>query len=165
LRPGLGTLNFKIRFQGVGTKRPNQTVSLILDPRAHGGNLIKKEVIVEANKDGEYSGSIDLASLGVYDIFIKGESHLQRKFVDINISDSFDMFDWTGDVLLAGDFNMDNKISLKDIALFLQAYTQDEILVSGTNMQYDIDFNGVLNSDDLGIILNNFTHLEVLGDF
>lgn len=67
-------------------------------------------------------------------------------------------------VLIAGDFNGDNRLDITDIGMILSTYTQLRVPVDSSNQKYDINKNGEIDITDIAVVLSNYTELVVHGD-
>lgn len=86
------------------------------------------------NSDGTFS--LESIPEGVYDIFIKPEGFLQKKFTSIEVSGGENALEFDG--FLPGDLNGDNSINIADFSPFSATYGS----VEGTpEYNYLADFN------------------------
>jgi len=168
--PGEATLNFRIKFQGIGEARANRTVSLVLK-QGEETKYTFTAVDVSADQqknDGTYQGSVAGITPGTYEVYIKGWAHLTRKFADVVVNEGVNTLDGTGKELLAGDFvpvpDGNNILNIDDIADILSLYTQLSIPVDQSNQRYDLNADGVFDISDISFVLTNYTELEVHGE-
>ncbi len=109
--PTSAALNFKIKFQGVTSQRPAQTVTVTF---RQGTTDTLQTVTVTSDAGGTYSGLASTTS-GTYDILITGPAHLRKKMATaLSLSPTTPLQDWTAVLLPAGDANHDNKVDLLD---------------------------------------------------
>lgn len=163
LPAGEGVVNFKISYQSVSSKRPDQSVKIVLISES-GSPLVFDNVPVRSDENGIYFGSLNNIKPGVYDVSVKGKSHLQVKFDNFSVSTDGSTVDWSYKPLIAGDFNSDNLIDLSDIAKLLSFYEKKESEVSSENALYDINFDGIINFLDVDTVTANYNSLEVNGE-
>ena len=158
-----GKVNFKISFQSVDTERPDQIVKITL-VTSNGKEVLFNNVLVKSGSEGKFLGTLDNVKPGVYDVLIKGSSHLQRKFENETIYADGEMKNWSQEPLLAGDFNSDNLLNLSDIANLLGFYIEEENIIDKDSILYDVNFDGVVSLADLEAVLTNYNALEVYGE-
>lgn len=134
-------------------------------PTSLPGEQLTFEVEVVSDSLAIYTGKIYNLPPGNYEAFIKGPAHLQRDMGSLTLAPDQTTFqDWSETPLLAGDFNGDNLLDIKDITAFLSVWTAPEIPVSQETEIYDLDNNGVLELSDIAIILTNWISPEVGGE-
>lgn len=161
-QPGLSTLTFKIKLQGVTDQKPQQTTQVSLTQS--GETKYQQDVILTANGEGYYTGQIGNLTPGAYDVYVKGWAHLQKKFENIQINLGENEIVWTQTTLPAGDFNDDNVLDIDDISLLLQQYTGTSVPANEENYQFDVNLDGQINVFDLALVLQNWTDLKVPGE-
>lgn len=159
----LGDVNFQIKFQLVDRKRPNQKVKIVLVPKA-GKSLVFDKVTVRSDESGKYSGSLSNVKPAVYDVLVKGASHLQRKFENEMIQGGGEIKDWSQKPLLAGDFNSDNLLDISDVADLLSFYEGEKNITDKESSLYDVNFDGLVDSLDVDVVVENYNNLEVRGE-
>ena len=155
--------DFWITFQGISTKKPEKIVRVIFrrgDDELH----VYNKVQVVSDSKGVYHGTITDVKPGTYEILIKGEGYLQKKYENITLGRGRNNYYWSKNTLMAGDFNSDNVLDAKDIAEMLSFYTQDLNPVTDENKIFDVDMNGLLESADLTVVLGNFNALKIEGE-
>ena len=120
---------------------------------------------------GEYgNGGGNSLTSGVYDILLKGSSHLQKRFEGVTLTGGENTHDWTeneADELTAGDVNGDNILNIDDIARIKTYYTDFKVSVSASDnnsMLADVDKDGYITIKDLALAAVNWTALVVKGD-
>lgn len=155
--------DFKIKFQGIGDKKPDKVVRVIFRKGEEEIHVFNK-VLVTSDKKGIYRGTITDIRPGLWEVLIKGEGYLQKKFVDINLIRGRNSYDWSKEELLAGDFDSDNDIDFKDVAEFLSYFIQDLNPVNDENKVFDVDIDGFLKPDDINFVFTNFNELKIGGD-
>ena len=161
--PLTGTLNFKVKFQGITSQRSDKTVRVTLRPNAI--NTIFNPVLT-ADSAGIYSGSIVNIVPGTYDIYVKGASHLQKKetLTPVAINIGSNVYDWSSLNLVAGDFDDLNNIDIIDVASLINNWTQSSTVVTPVTKKFDIDDNDKIDIIDVASVINNWTASSVPGD-
>lgn len=159
----VSVMNLKVKFQGVTSADNNYGgVALVLKNGANA--LYNQTVSVTPDASGVYTGIANNIVPGTYDVYVKEATHLQRKFANVSFPNGTLNADFTGALMLAGDFNSDNVINISDIASMLSIYTQLSVPVNTSNKIYDVNGDGVINITDIAIVLSNYTALQVNGD-
>ncbi len=161
-------LTFKIKFQGIDQQRPEKNVKVILKQQDQEKYRFNS-VTVNADANGIYSSTISNITPGIYDIFIKGWTHLQKKFVSVTLNSGTNSKDWSEITLKAGDFNNEgetgyNVLNIDDIAKILSVYTALNVPVNTSNQIYDVNLDNSININDIALVLANYTALNVEGD-
>lgn len=154
-----GTLNFRLKFQGVNSAISGKTVNVVLMQGAtQTGSFNNVALTASGNV---YSGSIPNIDGGTYDIYIKGPAHLRKKNPGITIS-SAGTQNWptTPPILLAGDVSQDNRVDTSDYSLMLLKF--NPTLVQ-PNTTADINFDSKVDTTDYSLMLLNFNPL-ISGD-
>jgi hypothetical protein len=156
-------LPFKIKFQGINSQKPDKTVRVILKQ-----NNVEKyrfeSVAVNSNTEGVYSGTTPEVAPGTYEVFIKGQAHLQKKFAGVTINSTMIVQDWSSGSLKVGDFDNNNVLNITDVSGFLSVYNSLSVPVTSQNQIYDINADNIININDVSLVLANYTSLEVRGD-
>lgn len=170
-------LNFKIKFQGVTTKRADQKVKMITDCK--GADSFSRrdtfpDINVSANDSGIYSGSLVLPERFVQlepkcAIFIKGPKHLARKLCENNqevrctAGKSISLrltndFDFSKLPLEAGDLPnpnlsnvQDGVVNSVDASLIEARIAKSDAVSIGVA---DVNFDGIVNWGDMSLLLN-----------
>ena len=155
--------DFYITFQGIDTKRDNKIIRIIFRKGVEELHVYNK-VEVTADAKGVYRGVIKDVRPGTYDVLVKGNGFLQRKFEEITLKNGKNTFDWRESELLAGDFNADNQLDAKDVAQFLSFYNQELTPVSEETGDFDINLDKQIDLDDLSNVLENYKNLIVYGE-
>lgn len=146
-----GNLLFKIKFQGISSQKLNQGVRVIL--KQQGEEKYRRENIeVTSGQNGVYSGAITNINPGTYDLFLKGWSHLQKKFSNINLATGANSQDFSRTELLAGDTTGDNKINAQDIVILVQHYRPN----TPPNSPADFNLDGIVNAQDVRFLVENY---------
>ena len=163
LLPGKASLRFKIKFQGVTTNAMDKRVSVTVKQaeKAVSGPTLTK-VLSDAN--GLYLGEIVNIEPGIYDIYIKGESHLRQKFPDVHLNEGVNDFDLSSVTLKAGDFDDNNTINIRDVAAINAVRTDLDVTRNDENKIFDVDGNGIININDVAIVLSNYDSFDVKGE-
>jgi hypothetical protein len=141
------SLNFKIKFQGISSQKPNKVVRAVFSQN----NQEKYRLAslgVSSDQTGVYSGTIADIKPGTYDVYLKGWSHLQKKFANVTLNAGDNSQDWSAEALRAGDVNNDNYVSGADFAILQSAYFE-----SGPA---DLNLDGVVNGADFAIMQPNY---------
>ncbi len=146
-----GILNFKIKFQGVSTQKPDKSVTVVL---RQGTIDTPQTVTVTSDTTGMYSATLSGITPGAYDILVKGPAHLRKKMTSspISISAATPLQDWTTTPLLAGDINNDNKIDLLDYSLLALKFNPG---ATQTAVE-DLNFDGKVDLLDYSLLALNF---------
>ncbi len=155
--------DFLIKFQGIESKKPEKTVRVIFrngDEELH----VYNKVQVVADAKGIYHGRITDVRPGVYEVLIKGNGYLQKKFENINLKRGANKNDWSKFALIAGDFDGNNIISSKDFADFLSFYNEELNPIAGDNKIFDVNMDGKISDDDLLITVKNYNNLSLSGE-
>ncbi len=107
---------------------------------------------------------------GNYDLYIKGISHLRKKFANVQVdadNTTIDKSTDTKDELKAGDVNNDNIISIEDISLVLKYYTDFKVKVEASDKDMvgaDVNKDGYITIDDVALVALNWSSFVVKGD-
>ncbi len=107
---------------------------------------------------------------GVYSLSIKGNSHLRKKFENIEIGNgnvTIDKSTRDEEQLKAGDINNDNAITIEDQSIVRRFYTDFRVKVTASNSQMvnaDVNKDGYITIDDLALIALNWSDITVPGD-
>ena len=163
--PNIPVLSFRIKFQGVTTKRDDQKVKV----RVVKGSFEKDftDIGVSADDNGVYSGTVVLVDVPAgsdYKIFIKGPKHLARKFCtngqtsrcsgdgQISLAVGNNNFDFSKLVLEAGDLPnpndgmiQDGVVNSLDYSLWKDRFGRDD---SNILAVADVNLDGIVNSGD-----------------
>lgn len=149
-----GTLNFRLKFQGVNSAIIGKTVNVILMQGTTQTGSFNNVALTAAGN--VYSGSIPNIDGGTYDIYIKGPAHLRKKNPGIIIS-SAGTQNWpaTPPTLLTGDIVQNNFVDASDYSTMLLTFnpilTQDSVS--------DINFDSKVDTTDYSLMLLNFNPL------
>lgn len=164
------TLSFQIRFQGINQKAKDQKIDIEIYKDS---SLIieEKSQNISNNENGIYTFYLDNSdnkiTPGTYTIRIKGESHLAKKFANIEIKSTNDNIDLSKQELKAGDLNGDNKITIEDIAQILAFYVTFSKDVDNSNQKMvnsDINKDGKITIIDVALAAINWSNLTVNGE-
>ncbi|MFH0863554.1 MAG: dockerin type I domain-containing protein [Candidatus Gottesmanbacteria bacterium] len=146
--PGTATLNFKIKFQGITSAKPNKQVTVTLKNGPTYNN-----VSVASDANGIYSGTITNISTGTYEVLIKGFVHLRKNLGSVTFGQGQTVDkDWSTIDLKAGDIDGNNTINAVDIARVIQDYFPN----SPTNSPADFNLDGTVNAVDIGFLIGNY---------
>lgn len=162
---GWPILNFKVKFQGVASKRADQKVRVVVKKSALDKTFNNVNVVADDN--GIYSGSVTLTDVPAgnnYRISIKGPKHLSRKFCENNqavrcvgagkiaLVGGANSLDFSKIVLEAGDLPNPNEGAKQDGVANSIDYSlwkarigkedNDNLAVA------DVNFDGVVNQID-----------------
>lgn len=149
--PTSSTLNFRIKFQGVTTQKPNQQVIVTL---RQGATDTSKSTTVTSDSSGVFSGSAS-ATPGTYDILITGPTHLRKKMATaLSISASTPLQDWTATPLRAGDINTprDNKVDLLDYSALVLKFNPGATQTDAS----DLNLDNKVDLLDYSLLVTNF---------
>ena len=161
--PDAGNATFTLRFQGITSSRAEKSVRLTFK---QGEAVIYSfpSITVSPGATDSYSGKVSGVNPGAYDVYVRGEAHLVRKFPDIAIETGPNSLDFTEKLLLAGDFDGDNIINVNDVGLLSARISAAPTTVDPSNRIFDVDANGVISSSDMDLVLSNYKGLEILGE-
>jgi hypothetical protein len=141
------SLNFKIKFQGISSQKPNKVVRAVFSQN----NQEKYRLAslgVSSDQTGVYSGTITDIEPGTYDVYLKGWAHLQKKFENVTLNAGENSQDWSAESLRAGDVNNDNYVSGADFGILQSAYFEPG--------PADLNLDGVVNGADFAIMQPNY---------
>jgi len=164
---GTPELYFKVKFQAITDKKPDQKVKVIV---RHQGGTSKEfsDVNVTANDQGIYSGNViltDVVPRDKYEITIKGPRHIARTFSvnnqtancaqrwGITLAAGRNDFDFSGLILEAGDlpnpndnWRQDGVANSVDFGLIQSRLSKTD---ADSLRVCDIDLNQICNVVDL----------------
>jgi hypothetical protein len=109
-------------------------------------------------------------SADIYDILVKGISHLQKKFENISINgndQTIDKSQNSEDELKSGDANNDNFITIEDVSTVLKYYTDFSVPVDTSKadmVSADVNKDGKITIDDVALVALNWTDFIVPGN-
>lgn len=155
--------DFWVTFQGINTKKPDKIVRVVFRRGEDELHVYNKVQVVSDNK-GVYHGTITDVKPGTYEVLIKGEGYLQKKYSGITLGKGRNNYNWSSNILMAGDFNSDNVLDSRDVAEMMSFYTQELNPVNDENKIFDIDMNGLLEPADITVVLGNFKTLRIEGE-
>ncbi len=156
-------LDFRIKFQGINSKKPDKYVRVILRKGSEEMHVYN-QVMVTSDNSGVYRGALVDVKTGKYDVLIKGDAHLQRVFANINIVRGQNYRNWVDSQLLVGDFNGDNFLDIRDVASIMSFFTNVSQTVNEENKLFDLDMSGLIDQSDIDLVLTNYTGLKVEGE-
>lgn len=198
--PGSASVAIKFRLQGVTASPPSGTalipteVTVRLFRGSESAPLATRKATPQIDSQGIHTVIIDDFPAGNdYRLCIKGQSHLQKCFRDINLVNNETLLlkkaDEYSDQLWAGDLNNDNVVDAADIAIVTSArqpaiFSNDSykvplsllkqkmeqlniggaIIISPHAMNADIDKNGFVTEADKALAQIKYTTLRFLGD-
>jgi hypothetical protein len=160
----LASMNLKVKFQGINTTAAGKTVTVTLKNAGTTTSVYTQQINLTSDIAGVYSGIASNINPATYDVYIKEQVHLQKKFVNIVLASNANSEDWTATPMLAGDFNNDNVINIVDIGQILSAYTALSTPVTSSNLTFDVNSDSVIDITDIALALSNYTALNVPGD-
>ena len=144
-------LNLKVRFQGINKKPDLEELSNLVAKvkirREGSEETYQKDTVFVSNDDGVWSGTAEfgLEDLsGNWFIYIKGPQHLQKKICDASPTEQNPGL-YRCEVAKIELTEGENNFDFSNITLFVG----------------DINQDGVLDSVDLGLILNNLGKKDV----
>jgi len=161
--------SFKIAFEGIIAKAFDQEVKAKL---IQNDNEAWSETMVIQNDDsGIYTLPIgENIPHGEYDLLVKGNSHLQKRYRQITISGDGLVIDLTQnpeDIIIAGDVNHDNTITIADIARVSKFYTELARLIDPSDIDMidaDVTKDGYITIQDLVLVAINWIDFITKGD-
>lgn len=161
--PDAGNATFSVRFQGISSTGAEKTVRISFN---QGDTTIYSfaNIPVNSSLGGTYSGKISGINPGAYDVYVRGEAHLLRKFPNISIVTGQNSLNFASKILLAGDFDGDNKINVNDVGVLSANIKSPPTPADPSNRLFDVDGSGIIDNSDMEIVLSNYKGLEVLGE-
>jgi hypothetical protein len=164
-------IELKIRFQGITTQKQYSNINIALKQSS---TLIWSVENTSMSSDNQGVFDILMPTYldlgpGTYDILIKGDSHLQKRFT-ISYGGQPQIFDFstsTNDELIAGDINADNAITIKDVSIILKYYTDFSVAANSSNQEMlsaDINKDGFITIEDVALIALNWSDFTIPGD-
>jgi len=97
---------------------------------------------------------------GDYNLLVKGHSHLTKKFEQITgFTKVLTVLDLTTEgELFAGDINtpQDDEVNALDATHIIRTLNTIDGINPEYNNQYDLDLNGIIDINDLNILINHF---------
>ena len=107
-------------------------------------------------------------SLAGVEVYVKAPTSLRGKLGTVTIVGGASNIIANDGDLIVGDFvrngNEANKIKLNDIAKALTAFKDLENPVTDSNREFDVDYNGTFNLQDIAFVLQNYDSLEYPGE-
>ncbi len=147
------SLTFKVKFQGINQKGPDRTVKITFQKAGQVPEVFEN-VSVSSNNSGIYSGSIINITPDTYDIYIKGWSHLTRKFAAISLVAGENSQDFSSVSLLAGDADGSDRVDSLDFTILVAHYMGNPNAPSDSPA--DFDLNGRVDSLDFTLLATNY---------
>lgn len=138
----------------------NNSTLLTVEVRQPGESSPLFSQTITTSSGGTYSGLLVTGlSVGTYDLTVKGYSHLRLKKTNVDLlsGSTIDFTDAGTNPLFCGDVNGtdgDNKVNGIDLTLIVGGLT-------GTEVRYDLNRDGVVNGIDL---TNAVANLNDVGD-
>lgn len=127
------------------------TIAKFVMKESNSNNVVLEETITTNNLgEGEITlGPTQNITAGNYDIYIKGYSHLTKKYSNLHLSKIVEFLDFTpyGD-LFAGDTHTDDQINSLDISVLLSELNSDDY-------KNDLNQDQIVNSLDISIQVFN----------
>jgi len=170
---GTGVFDIFFRLQGITESRTAKEFIITIKK----GNSVAKKltgIASTSSSSGVFETKVDSSafctSSNTFDVFIKGQSHLAKKFEGVSIKcagSTLNKSTDSDDELKAGDVNGDNAISIEDVAIVLKYYTDFSITVDSTKSEMvasDINKDGVITIDDVALVALNWSDFVVPGD-
>lgn len=153
---------FKVRLQSINSQGPDKNTTLSF---YQGKKLMaSRNTTTSSDANGIYTGVTQSVDPGSYDVVVKVNGYLAKKFKNVNVVSGNNLWNWSVTRMIAGDFDNNNVFNLYDIGLFLSEYTKSAVPVNSNNNKFDVDNSKVINEDDLNIILANYNTLNLEGD-
>lgn len=168
-----GIFDVLFRLQGITESRTAKESTITIEKS---GSVIKKltGITSTSSSSGIFETKIDsstfCSSSNTFDVLIKGQSHLAKKFEGVSIKCDGSILDKSTDAddeLIAGDVNGDNTISIEDISIVLKYYTDFSVTVDSTKSEMvasDINKDGFITIDDAALVALNWSDFTVSGD-
>lgn len=168
----VSNLNLRIKFQGLSSTSRNypKEIDVKVKNVGYDSGVIKTTAVYDPA--GYYTAAISLptnfpAGTNTYQLFIKGPSHLQKRFDTVSLvknSDNLVQKISPIDELTRGDVVNDNVIMLNDITAIISLWTQSEVPVTTATQKYDLTEDGNIGLADITAIISNWISSEVRGD-
>ncbi len=162
---GIGKGGDNANPTSLGNQNPIHTQKTISVSMFNSSNQLisnKSGTIVYQSSPGVFTGTIDMGnnlSSGVYSITLKTEKYLTRLIPIQNII-SGQNNSLPQAVLVVGDINGDNKLSILDYNILIGCYSEESLAISCSASQKqlsDLDDNGSVNQFDYNLFLRNFS--------
>lgn len=163
-------LTFKLRFQGITSKRNDQIVNAyLLKDGAEVRSL--PEVTISNGDDGVYILPFgESVPADTYTLKVKGHSHLQKTFTNVVYNGGnqlVNLSETEANQARAGDVTDDNVITIEDIAQVSRFFTDFSVPVNTDDaamVASDINKDGIITIQDLALIAINWSDFRVEGD-
>jgi hypothetical protein len=146
-------VNFKLKFQGINQKRQDQAIDIHLFKNGQ-----KYKSLNGLNAHSDENGIYNVRTLiepGDYDFYIKGPTHLQKKFENITIKEGENNINLSDSPLLSGNA-IDREeekaygiVNILDFSILARDYKK-------FSSPADFDANGIVNIIDFSILATNF---------
>lgn len=169
----LGTmLRVVFNFEGITKDQGTQPVGVWVK---HGATTIAPEgnsdAVWNANQ-GAYMVTIGplpetFDTANDYVVSLKDASRLRKTFTGLTLSKhAYNVIvkKDAADALRLADFNNDNKLTITDIGLMLNKFTQLSTPATDALQQFDVNGDGTFDATDIGLVLSKYTKLETPGD-
>lgn len=158
-------ITFKAKPEKIAPSVEDYSSLVIIEIKNVGSNDLLYSQIFDTDTDGAHLTPeiLNGFSLGNYDIYAKGYSHLTKKKANVEILSGINFIDFSNndtEFLLAGDVNVINPIDPwqrgDDLVNAIDLAIQIEKLDSSLLIEKeDINKDGVVNSVDLGAVIEN----------
>lgn len=168
----VSNLNLRIKFQGLSSTSRNypKEVDVKVKNAGYDSGVMKATAVY--NSEGYYTAAISLptnfpAGTNTYQLFIKGPSHLQKRFDNVSLiknTDNLVQKISPPDELTRGDVTNDNVIMMNDITAIISNWKQSETLVTASTQKFDLTEDGNISQTDITAIISNWTASEVRGE-
>ncbi len=150
-------LTLKVKFEGVDVGVSGANVNVRLK-RVDNAVEINQTALFTSDGSGLYQNQTPISfmgSQGPYDVFVKGPSHLVKKFANQTfVLGQTNTLDLTSTLLLGGDINGDNYVYIDDPPRFFTEYTGIDTPANGSPV--DINLDGKVSILDYGYFIANF---------
>lgn len=162
LPPGQASLGFKIKFEGfISSSNPARITSIkaILKDLAGTTKYTFADttaIAINGNVSGVYEGTINNVAPDTYDIYLKENRHLQRKFAGVNLVSGTNSQDWSTDnnlMLLAGDTNNDDRVDMSDFDILATDYRNS---TTQATSPADFNFDARVDMSDFDLLATNY---------
>ena len=155
--------DFWTKHFGIDVKKPDKKIRVIF--RIENEELhVYNNIFASSNKDGVYHGTITDVRPGTFEVLLKGEGYLQKRFENVVIKRGSNKYYWQDHELLPGDFNSDNILEPKDIAELLSIFSNEANPEVEDKSIFDVNMDNVIDIDDVKVVLANYSQTVMKGD-
>jgi hypothetical protein len=155
--------DFWTKHFGIDEKRPDKKVRVIF--RIENEELhVYNSIFASADYNGVYHATITDVRPGTFEVLLKGEGYLQKRFEDVAIRRGSNKYYWQDEELIPGDFNSDNIIEPKDIAELLSIFSNDANPEVEDKSIFDVNMDNMIDAEDVKLVLVNYNRMVMKGD-